>query len=85
VAVTHGARGATLLREGREVATALPPRIVPVDTTGAGDTFVAALLVACSSRSRRPRRWPSPARRGRRRAGGGRTAVAADACRGGAG
>ena len=46
VAVTHGARGATLLRDGREVATALPPRIVPVDTTGAGDTFVAALLVA---------------------------------------
>jgi ribokinase len=46
VAVTHGARGATLLRQGREVATAAPPRIVPVDTTGAGDTFVAALLVA---------------------------------------
>ena len=46
VAVTHGARGATLLRDGREVATALPPRIVAVDTTGAGDTFVAALLVA---------------------------------------
>jgi len=46
VAVTHGARGATLLRQGREVATAVPPRIVPVDTTGAGDTFVAALLVA---------------------------------------
>jgi len=46
VAVTHGARGATLLRSGREVASARPPRIVPVDTTGAGDAFVAALLVA---------------------------------------
>ena len=46
VAITHGARGATLLRAGREVATARPPRIEPVDTTGAGDAFVAALLVA---------------------------------------
>jgi ribokinase len=46
VAVTHGARGATLRRQGRQVATAAPPRIVPVDTTGAGDSFVAALLVA---------------------------------------
>jgi ribokinase len=46
VAVTHGARGATLLRDGREVAAARPPRITPVDTTGAGDAFVAALLVA---------------------------------------
>ncbi|MFO1454922.1 MAG: ribokinase [Steroidobacteraceae bacterium] len=46
VAVTHGARGATLLRGGREVAQARPPRIEPVDTTGAGDSFVAALLVA---------------------------------------
>ncbi len=46
VAVTHGARGATLLRGGRDVATAVPPRIVAVDTTGAGDAFVAALLVA---------------------------------------
>ena len=46
MAVTHGARGATLLRQGRQVATATPPRIMPVDTTGAGDTFVAALLVA---------------------------------------
>jgi ribokinase len=46
VAVTHGARGATLLRGGREVASAAPPRIVAADTTGAGDSFVAALLVA---------------------------------------
>ncbi len=46
VAVTHGARGATLLRSGREVAHARPPRIEVVDTTGAGDSFVAALLVA---------------------------------------
>jgi len=46
VAVTHGARGATLLRGGRMVANAAPPRIEVVDSTGAGDSFVAALLVA---------------------------------------
>lgn len=46
VAVTWGSRGAGLFREGARVATAEPPEIVAVDTTGAGDTFVAALTVA---------------------------------------
>lgn len=46
VAVTHGARGATLYRDGREIAQVPPPKVTPVDTTGAGDAFVAALAVA---------------------------------------
>lgn len=46
VAVTAGAAGARLLRQGQEIAAARPPAIQPIDTTGAGDTFVAALTVA---------------------------------------
>lgn len=46
VAVTWGSRGAGLLRDGVRVATAEPPEVVAVDTTGAGDTFVGALVVA---------------------------------------
>ncbi len=46
VAVTYGAKGAALFRQGVKVAEAAPPEIVPVDTTGAGDTFVAALTLA---------------------------------------
>ena len=46
VVVTAGARGASLWRAGRQLANAEPPRIEPVDTTGAGDAFVAALTVA---------------------------------------
>jgi ribokinase len=46
VAVTHGAAGATLFREGRAVAGGAPPRVTAVDTTGAGDAFVAALTLA---------------------------------------
>jgi ribokinase len=45
VAVTMGAEGAVLLEGGREVAGATPPTIEPVDGTGAGDAFVAALVV----------------------------------------
>jgi ribokinase len=46
VALTLGPRGAVLLRAGAQVAEAAPPPITPVDTTGAGDAFVAALVVA---------------------------------------
>lgn len=46
VAVTLGAEGAVLLREGAEVARAAPPRVRAVDGTAAGDAFTAALLVA---------------------------------------
>lgn len=46
VAVTHGARGAVLYRRGREVARAAPPGVEAVDTVGAGDAFVAGLVVA---------------------------------------
>lgn len=46
VAVTHGARGAELVRNGEVVAHATPPAVTAVDTTGAGDTFTAALTLA---------------------------------------
>jgi ribokinase len=46
VAVTLGARGARLLRGGRLVAEATPPAAAVVDSTGAGDAFVAALTLA---------------------------------------
>lgn len=46
VAITYGARGAALFRAGRKRAEATPPPITPLDTTGAGDSFVAALTVA---------------------------------------
>lgn len=46
VAITWGSRGAGLFRDGVRLATAEPPEVEVVDTTGAGDTFVAALTVA---------------------------------------
>lgn len=46
VAVTHGAEGAHLRKNGEEIARARPPAIEAVDATGAGDTFTAALTVA---------------------------------------
>lgn len=46
VAVTHGAHGAELFRDGEVIASALPPPVEAVDTTGAGDAFTAALTVA---------------------------------------
>lgn len=45
VAVTAGAAGAALYRRGRQVARATPPPVRPIDTVGAGDAFVAALVV----------------------------------------
>jgi len=45
VARTCGARGAQLLRRGEVVASARPPAVEVVDTTGAGDVFTAALTL----------------------------------------
>jgi ribokinase len=46
IAITLGAAGAKLLRKGQIVAEAKPPKVDVVDTTGAGDSFAAALTVA---------------------------------------
>lgn len=46
LAVTHGARGASLYRAGELVAEAAPPAVEAVDTVGAGDCFTAGLVVA---------------------------------------
>lgn len=46
VAVTWGAKGAGLFQGGRQLAMAAPPPVDAVDTTGAGDAFVAALTLA---------------------------------------
>jgi len=46
LATTYGAAGAVLRKAGEVVAEAKPPKIEAVDTTGAGDTFTAALTVA---------------------------------------
>ena len=45
-AVTLGPEGALLLDDGQEVARATPPAVEPVDGTGAGDAFTAALVVS---------------------------------------
>ena len=46
VATTRGKGLATLERDGDLVAEVSPPAVEAVDTTGAGDTFTAALTVA---------------------------------------
>ena len=46
VATTRGKGVATLERNGELVTEASPPTVDAVDTTGAGDTFTAALTVA---------------------------------------
>ncbi len=46
VATTRGAGLATLEQDGTVIAEARPPVVEAVDTTGAGDTFTAALTVA---------------------------------------
>jgi ribokinase len=46
VAVTQGAAGAVIYRHGRQVARASPPRVKVVDTVGAGDAFVGAMVVS---------------------------------------
>ena len=46
VAISLGGDGATLWKDGKQIAQALPPKVNVVDTVGAGDTFTAALTVA---------------------------------------
>lgn len=46
VVVTHGARGASLHKNGVRVAEAAPPKVTAVDATGAGDAFVGAVVTA---------------------------------------
>lgn len=45
-AISLGAEGAELWRNGARIAAARPPRVTVIDTVGAGDTFTAALIVA---------------------------------------
>jgi len=49
LATTYGAKGAVLSQAGKEIASAKPPAIKVVDTTGAGDAFTAALTVGLVS------------------------------------
>jgi len=49
LATTYGGRGAVLSRNGQQIASAKPPKVKVVDTTGAGDAFTAALTVALVS------------------------------------
>lgn len=46
VAISYGSRGAVLLRQGEVISRASPPSVDAIDTTGAGDTFTAALTLA---------------------------------------
>jgi len=46
LAITLGSRGAQLLKGGIKIATATPPPVKVIDTTGAGDCFAAALTTA---------------------------------------
>lgn len=46
VAISLGAEGAELWQGGQKIASAAPPKVRVADTTGAGDTFSAALTVA---------------------------------------
>ena len=46
IAETFGAKGARLTRRGEVLAESVPPVVQAIDTTGAGDTFTAALTVA---------------------------------------
>ena len=46
VAISLGAAGGELWQDGQKIASATPPPVKVVDTTGAGDTFSAALTVS---------------------------------------
>ncbi|MGI8329783.1 ribokinase [Actinomadura scrupuli] len=45
IALTLGAAGAVLLKDGEQLARAAAPAVTAVNTVGAGDTFVAAFVV----------------------------------------
>jgi ribokinase len=45
-ALTLGAEGAVLLKDGREITRATPPPVEAADGTAAGDAFTACLLVS---------------------------------------
>ncbi len=79
--VTLGSKGVLAVEaDGRETAVAALP-IVPVDTTGAGDTFVGILAVGLAGRCRFRRR--SSARRSARPSPASASAPGGDAgCRG---
>jgi ribokinase len=46
VATTYGQQGAVLRKAGAQIALATPPKVKALDTVGAGDSFVAALVVS---------------------------------------
>lgn len=46
LAITLGSRGARLVQKSKTLAEAEPPSVEVVDTTGAGDSFAAALMLA---------------------------------------
>ena len=46
LAITYGSNGAVLKKVGDTIAEARPPQVQAIDSTGAGDTFTAALTVA---------------------------------------
>lgn len=54
VATTFGADGATLSRHGVVIAESRPPPVEVVDTTGAGDTFTAALALRLAAGTAAP-------------------------------
>lgn len=47
--ITYGSEGATLLRDGRKVASAPSPQVEVVNTVGAGDAFCAAMVLALTA------------------------------------
>lgn len=49
VAVTYGAKGSALLRNGEQIAFAEAVRANPVSTVGAGDAYCAALTIGLTS------------------------------------